>query len=131
VKNFLSASVVIVCAVLICAAIPVHRKTVTITDKDMNKFVRLNVGQTVILSLDGNPSTGYNWKITAKDKRILRQIGGASFTPASNAIGAGGKVKFEFKVVGFGRTTLSLAYLRPWDINVPPVKRFNVDLIVK
>jgi inhibitor of cysteine peptidase len=57
---------------------------------DDGSQVELKAGQTLVVSLEGNPTTGYTWEAAELDEQVLRQVGEAEFKPDSDAIGAGG-----------------------------------------
>ena len=101
-------------------------KTKMIGSNDAGKMVTLKVGDTLEVTLEGNPTTGYNWEADSLDTTILKQVGEPAFTPASTAIGSGGQVTLRFEAAGSGQTTLKLIYHRSWETGVAPLKTFEV-----
>lgn len=95
----------------------------------------LACGQTLSITLESNPSTGYSWQVTEVDKAVLHQSGGPEFKSSSAnnppMPGAGGTETFRFETIGTGTTTLKLVYVRPWEKDVPPVKTFTVQVAVR
>ena len=92
----------------------------------------LTRGQTVVLALDSNPTTGFGWAIADVDKSVLRPIGDSSFQPSNtNLTGAGGVESFRFEATNAGLTTLKLVYRRPWETNVAPARTFTVQVAVR
>ncbi len=91
-------------------------------------------GQTLVLTLESNPTTGYRWEIAGIDKRILRQQGDAvlelSDAGSSSLLGAGGTESFHLEAIDSGKTNLKLVYHRPWETNVPPIKTYAVQVTV-
>lgn len=104
---------------------------VKLDDDNNNQTVEIQVGQKADLVLDENPTTGYRWEIVTMDKAVLKQAEEPEFKPDSEAIGAGGKKTFHFRAVASGRTNLKLIYHRSWETSVPPIKTFEVTIIVK
>ena len=102
----------------------------TISASDHQEQVELQEGQTLSVSLEGNPTTGYTWETLEIDEQVLRQIGQPAFTPASDALGAPGTQVIRFRAVGQGRTTLRLVYHRPWE-DAEPERTFSVEVIVR
>jgi inhibitor of cysteine peptidase len=101
-------------------------------DKSMNgQTINAKVGDTVVVTLAGNPTTGYNWAADKLDTSILQQVGDASFKADSNLIGAGGMVTLKFKAVAAGTTTLTLNYSRSFETGVAPLQTFTVTVNVK
>jgi len=98
---------------------------------DDDSQVELNAGQTLVVSLEGNPTTGYTWEAAELDEQVLRQVGEVEFKPESDAIGAGGVQTLRFETVSSGQTTLKLVYRRPWEEDVEPSETFSVQVIVR
>lgn len=103
---------------------------VTLRADDDGGEVELVEGQTFVVSLEANPTTGYTWEAVEYDQQILRQLGEPRFTPESSAVGAPGKQRLRFEAVGTGRTMLRLAYHRPWE-EVEPERTFSVEVVVR
>ncbi|MDD4879871.1 MAG: protease inhibitor I42 family protein [Candidatus Omnitrophica bacterium] len=103
-----------------------------IIEKDNGKLVELTVGNTLIVELPGNPSTGYMWQIVSVDTSVLKQVESATKFKADTKklIGSPGKVTMLFKAAGQGKTMLKLAYHRSWEKKIAPLKTYQVDVIV-
>jgi len=93
--------------------------------------VELKAGQTLVVNLEGNPTTGYTWEATELDEQVLQQVGETEFKPDSDAIGAGGVQTLRFETVNSGQTTLNLVYRRPWEEDVEPAETFSVQVAVR
>lgn len=98
--------------------------------------VELHVGQKVELSIAGNPTTGYNWKITSLPEGLV-QVGEPAYVqdPADGPggerrVGVGGR--FIFTLVGEKplEGVVKLAYARPWEKDVAPVQTAEVKVRV-
>jgi inhibitor of cysteine peptidase len=98
---------------------------------DDGSQVELKAGQTLIVSLEGNPTTGYTWEAAELDEQVLRQVGEAEFKPDSDAIGAGGIQTLRFETVNSGQTTLNLVYHRSWETDEEPAETFSVQVVVR
>jgi len=110
---------------------PAASKQLNLSEKDAGRTVQLPVGGTLEVVLEGNPTTGYLWEAAAGDTAIIRQVGEAQFKPDTSAIGSPGKMTLRFTGVAAGQTALKLIYHRPFEKNVPPVKTFEVTVVVK
>jgi len=91
-------------------------------------------GQTLIVTLDSNPTTGYSWAVADVDKNVLHQIGDSVYQSSNtnpNVVGAGGKETFHFEAANAGTTTLKMIYRRPWETGVAPIKTFTVQVTVR
>ena len=120
----------LVVALMTAACAANGNETKTIGASDAGKTISLTVGDTLEMTLEGNPTTGFNWAADSLDTSILKQVGDPAFTPSSTAIGAGGQVVLNFEAVGSGGTTLHLIYHRSWETGVAPEKTFDVTVQV-
>ena len=91
-------------------------------------------GQTLLTTLESNPTTGYSWQVAEIDQVILRQVGDAEYKSAASnpsMVGTGGTETFRFETAGTGTTSLKLVYRRPWEKDVPPIKTYTVQVTVR
>jgi len=96
--------------------------------------VEMAVGQTLAVTLDANPSTGYGWQRVLSEDGVLQQVGETQFQegPAGKGlVGAGGQEILRFKAERAGQTTLDLVYLRPWEKDAEPEGTFSVQVVVR
>ncbi len=66
---------------------------------DDGATIEMKVGEQVSLELEGNPTTGYSWQITAIDPAVLAPAGEPGYESSSDADGAGGVYTFRFDAV--------------------------------
>jgi len=88
-------------------------------------------GEVLIVSLEGNPTTGYIWEINTINERFIRPIGKAEFRSDSRLCGAPGINTFRFKAIRAGRTILRLVYHRPWERGVKPFETYYLQIEVR
>jgi len=99
---------------------------------DNGREVQLKKGQTLIVTLEANPTTGYSWEVAEPlDEQVLRQVGEPEFKAESEALGAGGVQTLRFKAVKAGRTILKLVYHRPWEKGVEPLDTYSLQVVVR
>jgi inhibitor of cysteine peptidase len=86
--------------------------TIVIGKAAKGKTVRIERGDVLVVRLAGNPTTGYQWKVTQVDRRVLKPLGFRYELPPGTPPppGAGGTYFFRFKAVGTGSTQLRLVY---------------------
>ena len=106
------------------------KNLVQLSEKDNDRDVFLQVGDSLEIVLEGNPTTGYMWDLGPWDRRVLEQVGEYDYKPTSDAMGSGGLYTFTFKAVGDGKTDLKWSYARPFEKNATPVKSFAVHAFV-
>lgn len=106
--------------------------TVTITDQDNGRNVDLMMGQTLIVRLPGNPSTGYDWVVSGDPTPLkLTKNFHQRSKSAPGMVGAPQTAVLEFSAASPGVTTLTLLYRRSWEYNVAPAKTFTVTVDVR
>lgn len=94
--------------------------------------IELKKGQSLIITLEANPTTGYTWELAGPlDEQILRQVGEVEFTPESDLVGAPGVQILRFEAVSVGQTNLELVYHRPWEEGVEPLETFSLPVVVR
>jgi len=96
--------------------------TIVLTEADNGKTGIAARGQSILISLRGNPTTGFQWVLTATNGNSVVPAGTNTFTVDDGAgTGRPGTFSFPFQVVDFGLTTLSFVYIQPWNPqNIPP-----------
>jgi inhibitor of cysteine peptidase len=106
-------------------------KPVIIGQPDAGRTISLKTGDTLLIELDGNITTGFNWIPAPQYPALLSQVGDNQVTPESNLPGAPGRIVLQFKAVAQGQTLLHLDYRRSWETGVAPEKTFEVTVVVK
>jgi len=108
------------------------RAEVRIDDKTNNGQVELKTGQTLVVSLESNPTTGYAWEVAEVDDTLLQSQGEAEYTADKTGgeplVGSGGTQTFRFSAADAGETTLKLIYHRAWETDVEPASTFSVQV---
>ena len=94
--------------------------------------VEVAAGQEFRIVLDANPTTGYQWQLSASlDDGIVTLVGNDYQMPRTDRVGAGGKQIWTFRAAGQGQTTIGLVYLRHWEKGIPPIKNVTFTVIVR
>jgi len=120
---------VLLALLLLVAVLMMYPWEVKLTAADNGSEIELKKGQTLVITLEANPTTGYTWEIAELDEQVLRQVGEIEFEPESELVGAGGGQIIRFEVIGAGQTTLKLVYHRPWETDVGPLKTFSIQVV--
>jgi inhibitor of cysteine peptidase len=105
-----------------------------ITDAADGARVRLATAQELVVSLEGNQTTGFRWVLTRAAAPILAQVGDAVYTARGGEgrlAGSGGVTTFRFKGEKAGESQLVFTYRRPWETNIPPVRTVRFDVLVE
>ncbi len=129
---------VIFIIVLIVALVMLYQpnsapREVLLTDVDNGNEIEVKKGQSLVISLDSNPTTGYTWELVEQpDGQILQQVGEElEFKPEADRIGAGGTQTIRFDVVGVGQTALKIVYHRPWETDVAPERIYYIHVLAR
>jgi len=122
-------------AVLILAAGCGPSKEIKLDASDNGSQVKLEKGQTLVVALESNPSTGYRWKVIEFESPILLQKGEAEFKSSDSREppppGTGGTETFRFEAISAGQMTLELVYHRSWEEKVDPLETFSLQVVVR
>jgi uncharacterized protein YggE len=93
--------------------------------------VTASAGEDFSITLDSNPSTGYEWTVSAIANDQLVKFVKSDFAQSdSGLVGAGGKQTFTFQALKEGKTTIVLDYARPWE-KENPVDTYIVQLTIR
>jgi len=97
-----------------------------------NGPLEIGKGEPLTITLDTNPTTGFEWQLASPlDDKVMKLIG-HDFRHADTArLGAGGTDVWTFKAIGAGSTTITLEYRRPWEKDVPPAARKTFPVVVR
>ena len=84
---------------------PLTGNTVTATEAESGKPIELVAGDLLKMSIAGNPTTGYAWRVTANDGVLLRLLPESGFTADSELVGAPGVQDFIFRAWAPAKST--------------------------
>lgn len=106
-----------------------------LTEADNGKSFTVKAGDTITVTVPGNPTTGYSWaaQLDEESAARLELNGEPEYTQEAtgeDVVGAGGSFTFTFKAAQAGDATLKLVYARPWE-SVAPIDTFEVTVSVK
>jgi inhibitor of cysteine peptidase len=106
-------------------------------DESTTAPVSVARGQTLVVALDANVTTGYRWEATPGFAPTLSLTGTPDLSVQSAVQGqvvppgAPGVMTFRFLAAAAGTTTLELAYRRPFEPNVAAAKTVRYDVTVR
>ncbi|MCK5313794.1 MAG: protease inhibitor I42 family protein [Anaerolineales bacterium] len=100
------------------------------TEENNGSTVDLDIGDRLEITLESNPTTGYQWETIGDISSYLHQLGEPVYEPSGERIGSGGKTIFTFEAIGAGQTRLELVYRQSFDKETPPTKTFGLTVIV-
>lgn len=103
-----------------------------LTEQDNGRDIDLNAGETLIVRLPSNPSTGYNWAVAGEPAPLkLQKSTFHKKAGYAKAVGDAGTSVFQLTASSSGIANLTLVYRRSWEYNTPPLKTFSVRVNVR
>ena len=125
----------LVACLLLCATTtackPGSKPPVKLTANDNGSKQALAVGQKLLVTLDANLTTGYQWSVDGSLPGQLKQVGSVLYSAQSNAIGGQGSDLWTFVGASAGSGMLKLKYSRSFEPTATPAKMFEVQVDVR
>ncbi|MGC9530499.1 MAG: protease inhibitor I42 family protein [Candidatus Bipolaricaulaceae bacterium] len=100
-----------------------------VDEEDEGARLWLQVGESLMVALPGNPTTGYEWEVEG-EPAFLALVPGVEYRADSGLLGAGGVFYFRYRAEEAGEGQLTFAYRRPWEA-APPERTFAVTVVVR
>jgi len=111
-----------------------EQKPLAVTSADNGKTLTAKAGQELVVSLKGNPTTGYTWILAGIDGAAVVLDGKIEYQEDPHPeprVGVPGMFRAKFKALQSGKATVKLAYLRPWEKNQKPAELFEITVSVE
>lgn len=90
-----------------------------------------SAGQNFTVTLDSNPSTGYQWEASSiSNSELVRFVSSEFIQSDSGLVGAGGKQTLTFQALKAGKSTIVLDYARPWE-KENPTDTYIIQLTIR
>lgn len=90
---------------------------------DTASTIKAAVGDEFVITLEGNATTGYEWRLaTPIDNTLINLVKSEYIPDNTGLVGSGGRSIWTFKAVKAGNARISFEYIRSWEKDVPPVK---------
>jgi predicted secreted protein len=144
-KKYVGIAVVLMAILLVVAAVagcgsskttptsptttPTKKTTIKIYT-EANKNITVKVGQTFIIQLKSNATTGYQWQITGPLSPAVVKVANV-YVPSktsSTTVGSGGVENWTFKGVSAGQALIQMEYLQAGSNTNGGTANFNVTV---
>lgn len=114
------------------AACAQHPRQIVSIDDQKDCPLTLKTGQTLILILPSNPTTGHRWLMQQPAPANLTSLGPEVFsTPEKmGMVGSSGQSTWRYKAVNTGEGHLKMVYQQPWAPEVRPEQTFDCAITV-
>jgi inhibitor of cysteine peptidase len=97
-----------------------------------SKPVAATVGKEFKITLQCNPTTGYQWVLAkAPDEKLAKLLRSEFKRPNSKLVGVGGEMRWTFQALAEGQTQMELNYIRLWEKGVKPAQTTNFVIVIK
>ena len=102
---------------------------ITLTRADEGRTVDVHAGDTVLVRLEENPTTGYRWAAEAGDDQVVA-LESSDYVQPGSAVGGGGERLFTFRAKKAGSATVRLKLWREWEGETSVARTFTVAVRV-
>ncbi|MFH1842559.1 MAG: protease inhibitor I42 family protein [bacterium] len=134
---FLTAVVMSGCCPFACkdpAPVPASLDPIRFDEQNHGDTVTMAPGQVLLITLESNGTTGYQWQQLEVDETILKLAASEYVVPDTGdppRVGAGGHEIFRYEAISAGETSLELGYRRPRETGEAPARTFNLSVTVR
>jgi inhibitor of cysteine peptidase len=118
-----------VLSICLFASTATAARTVRVGPKANGSTVTFRVGDTLVVSLPGNATTGYAWRVRLLDQIVLKVARVTYVARKTGTIGAGGTYVFRFRAVAAGKARMKLGYAQSGGMR--PTKTFALVVVVR
>ena len=96
------------------------------TYQHQDNQISARVGETFVVELEGNPTTGYQWELSEGDDKF--RLVEKDYAQPGSGIGAATRERFAIKAIEPGSTTLTFKHKRSWESEVLDTKTFRLHI---
>ncbi|MFC1933964.1 protease inhibitor I42 family protein [Chloroflexota bacterium] len=130
VQIFTCAIVAISLALVACSP---GASWVLVSKVDSGKTISVHVNQELIVDLDSNQTTGFQWQVAEiSDQTVLGKVNNVYNAPEAGApVGAGGVERWTFKGIKKGTAQLCMGYNQPWQGGEKTAETFTLTIVVE
>ena len=101
---------------------------------DTGSEIACKPGDVIRLSLEANPTTGYDWEVIEPVDDSVIQVGEREFDSSGKdqeLVGVGGVDLWRIRCARQGRARLDLVYRRHWEKDEEPLNEFLMEVVVQ
>ncbi len=97
-----------------------------VNNQTNGKTVVLEAGQTLVIRLPENPTTGYRWAVESGGTMRLDVD---EFFPIGTDVGAGGTRQLQWRAESSGKHHISLVLRRSWEATNMAIEHFSLTVV--
>ncbi|KLK88859.1 hypothetical protein SZ63_05325 [Methanoculleus sediminis] len=110
-------------------ATPAPAAEYVFNETNNNETVTLPAGSEITISLDENPTTGYEWNVTSSAG--LEYVNDTYIAPETGLVGAGGVHVWEYTAAEKGAGEFSAIYKRSWEETTGNETTFSMTFTIE
>lgn len=103
---------------------------IVIVQTDHGDTFESHLGDVILIRLEENPSTGYQWNVIKINEKILKPLDSEYLEASTAALGSGGTRTFTFQPLSPGTTLVQLQLRREWESKNGAIEYFEVTIRV-
>lgn len=127
----IAAVIMTIIVFFIFSGIPLYAYNISLTETDNQRDIKMKVKDSLDISLEGNPTTGYVWEKIEENDTAIYVLEESKYVRNKPLLGSGGKFVFTFQIIAAGKSRLRLIYHRPFEKNILPANSFEVNIEAK
>ena len=133
VQRISTVAAAVAAAALLVTGSALASRVVKVGSASNGKSIVLFKDDRLVVSLPGNATTGYAWRVRALKSSVVRFVS-RSYVPKQalpGKVGAGGTYILRFRSVTPGTTTLVLVYTQAGNTKAKAASKYTLHLAVK
>jgi predicted secreted protein len=100
---------------------------IVLTESNNGGQITAHIGDTVVIELAENATTGYQWVLEQPDSALFAVRDKSAHYP-NRGLGSAGSAQFRVSVTAAGTGTLRLVRRRSWEKDAEDQPRFSVEV---
>lgn len=98
--------------------------------KDISRL-EVKPGDTIVIDLEENVSTGYSWALDDVPQPLMRVTEDSQTGGPGGRMGSPGHRRIAISAIGPGEAEIRAFLRRPWEKDQPPAQTFTVRVVVR
>lgn len=125
--------IILITGIILFILFDCSKSTIIINEQNHDEIILLKKGDIAKVKLKANPSTGYIWSITNFDTSLIKILDEIYIAEKvkSDIVGSGGNKIYTLEAMNKGQVTIEFIYHRPFEEELPPIKKILFTLNVK
>jgi predicted secreted protein len=107
------------------------RENVVVTELENGSSIEISKGAVLTIRLETVPGTGYAWTLVRSDTTRLRLLREDLEIAGGSKPGSAAHKIFQFVSEQSGPSTVELHYVRGWEQDVSPKKKYRIGVYAK